>query len=132
AFIESALQVGNRAWGSEFDFVRFLFSARGYYSPIPSIADLVLAGRLTVLAQSEGTPFLAMLMMPYTETSTTGLGGARTLRGYKAGRFVGPLMTGAQLEVRWTFFRFRALDQELALFICPFVDFGRVFDRVQD
>ena len=58
----------------------------------------------------------------------TGLGGLRTLRGFKSDRFVGRVFGLANLELRWTFHRFEVLKQKFALIGVPFIDVGRTFD----
>lgn len=129
-FLDLSGQLGNRLFGSRSDFARLLFAARGFYSPFPQLADLVFAGRLTYVVQSEQTPFYTMNMLHYTEDVRTGLGGLRSHRGYKQDRFVGPVMAAFNAEARWTFHRFRFAQQNWALFLVPFVDFARVFDSV--
>ena len=57
-----------------------------------------------------------------------GLGGFRTLRGYRQNRFVGPVIALTNYEVRWTFVKFHALGQGFGLIVAPFLDIGRVFD----
>ncbi len=131
-FADLALDVGTRGLGSNYTYVRFLASFRGYYSPIPKKADLVLATRLTFQTQSEGIPFFGMNTIPYTEDPRTGLGGIRTLRGFKQDRFIGPTVALANLETRWTFYRFRAFRQNIALIGVLFMDSGRVFDKAAD
>lgn len=129
-FADLALDVGTVAVGSEFGYVRLLAAARGYWSPAPRRADLVLAGRVALQYQSDGTPFSSMNVLPFTEDPRNGLGGHRTLRGFKQDRFVGPVMAFANAEVRWTFARTRLFGQRFAFIAAPFVDVGRVFDRL--
>lgn len=131
-FAETSVQVATKALASDYDYVRFLAAIRAYYSPFPELADLVLAGRFTVMLQSDGVPLFAMPQIPYLESFTLGLGGNRTLRGYRSMRFVGAQMAFANLEVRWTFVRFKALSQNWAIILAPFFDTGRVFDKVKD
>jgi hypothetical protein len=128
-FHEAAFQFATRALGSQFDYVRFLGALRGYYSPFPQWVDLVLAGRFTLLLQTSGVPLFAMMQIPYVETFTLGLGGIRTLRGYRSMRFVAANMAFANFEVRWTFVRFNLLRQQWGLILAPFFDTGSVFDR---
>jgi hemolysin activation/secretion protein len=82
------------------------------------------------VVQSAGTPFFSMNLLPFTEDPKTGMGGFRTLRGYSQDRFVGPVMAFGNVEARWTFATFDAVGQHFAMMLAPFVDFGRVFDRV--
>ncbi|HEX4421054.1 MAG TPA: DUF5982 domain-containing protein [Kofleriaceae bacterium] len=129
-FIDLALDTGTAALGSEYDYVRFLIAARGYWSPAPDAADLVLAGRLTFEAQSNGAPFFSMNTLPFTEDPRTGLGGHRTLRGFRQDRFVGSVMTLANGEVRWTFGHARIAGQRFGFIVAPFLDLGRPYDSL--
>jgi hemolysin activation/secretion protein len=117
------------ALGSEYDYLRLLAAIRGYWSPIPERADLVLAGRAFIDFQTRGTPFFALDSLPFTEDFRNGLGGHRTLRGYRQDRFVGRTMAALNGEVRWTFTRFTLWKQKFALIAVPFVDIGRPFDN---
>ena len=131
-FLDAALDVGTAALGSQYDYVRFLAAARGYYSPIPDRADLVLAGRATFEWQSSGAPFFSMDTLSFTEEPRQGLGGHRTMRGFRQDRFVGPVMALVNGELRWTFGRATLLHQRLAFIAVPFLDVGRPFDRLGD
>jgi outer membrane protein assembly factor BamA len=130
-FADVAADFGTGALGSKYDYVRAMAAVRGYYSPIPKLADLVLAGRGVYEVASRGEPFFSMDIFPFTEDPRSGLGGARTLRGFKGDRFVGPVMVLANAEVRWTFWQTRFLDQRFAFMGVPFLDMGRAFDAVR-
>lgn len=125
-------EFASKLLGSEFTFARVLSSVRAFWSPAPHLADVVLAGRLLYQVQSSGTPFFSQNILPYSEDFRLGLGGVRTLRGYQQDRFVGNVMAVANAEVRWTVGHARVSRQDLALILAPFVDVGRVFDRVAD
>ncbi len=129
-YADLAVDAGTRALGSDFDYVRVLAAARGYWSPVPE-TDLVLAGRGVIQIQSKGTPFFSMDTLPFTEDPRTGLGGHRTMRGFKQDRFVGNAMTLLNAEVRWTFTRFTVKRQKFALIAAPFLDTGRSFDSAE-
>lgn len=129
-FAEASLQAATRVLGSQYEYVRFLVAVRGYYSPFPQWADLVLAARFSLMLQSQGVPLFAMQQIPYIETFTLGLGGNRTMRGYRSMRFVGAQMAWLNLEARWTFVRFKLLNQSWGMILAPFFDTGRVWDRV--
>jgi Omp85 superfamily domain len=131
-FIDIAVDVGTVALASEYDYIRVLGAARGYLSPFPSLADLVLAGRVLLEVQSDGTPFWDMNTLPFTEDPRAGLGGHRTLRGFRQDRFVGPVMAAINGEVRWTFAHTRLWKQNFAFIAIPFADLGRPFDQVSD
>jgi outer membrane protein assembly factor BamA len=131
-FIDLALDVGTGLLGSEFDWARLMLAPRSYVPLLPSLTDLVLATRATLVIQSRDTPFFGMNLIPYTEDPRPGLGGLRTLRGYKQDRFVGPVMTLFNAELRWTFARTPAFGQRFAWMVVPFIDLGAVYDRVSD
>ncbi len=129
-FIDAEVDLSTVALGSQFDYARGLVSARGYYSPIPERADLVIAGRATIVGQTNGAPFFAMDSLPFTEDPRAGLGGHRTLRGYRQDRFVGSVMTFANAELRWTFGHATAWHQKFGFILVPFFDVGRVYDSL--
>jgi outer membrane protein assembly factor BamA len=131
-FVDAALDIGTRALGSGFSWTRFMLSGRVYASPLGAWADLVLALRGTLQVQSPDTPFFAMKLIPFTEDPRNGLGGLRTLRGFKQDRFVGPVMTLLNAELRWTFLRFSALKQKFALIGVPFLDLGATYDHLSE
>ena len=130
-FLDVAVDLATVAVGSQYDYVRFLTAARGYWSPFASI-DLVLCARVMLQIQSQGTPFFSQSILPFTEDPRTGLGGHRTLRGYRQDRFVGPAMSAANAEIRWTFARTTLRRQKLAFIVVPFFDIGRAFDGASD
>jgi outer membrane protein assembly factor BamA len=131
-FIDAALDLGTGVLGSRYGWVRFLLSPRLYVSPFPRLADLVFAVRGTLQIQSQNTPFFEMKLIPWTEDPRNGLGGLRTMRGFKQDRFVGPVMSLANFELRWTFVRFVVWQQKIALIAVPFLDLGATHDRLSD
>jgi outer membrane protein assembly factor BamA len=131
-FLDAAVDAGTIVLGSEYSYIRAMAAARGYWSPIPDRADLVLAGRAVFEAQTSGTPFFSMDTFPFTEDPRTGLGGHRTLRGFRQDRFVGPVYTLLNLETRWTWGHATVWRQKLAFIAVPFVDVGRPYDHIGD
>jgi hypothetical protein len=131
-FADVALDWATPALFSDYSYVRFLTSARVYWSPLFPWADLVLAARGTFQVQSQDTPFFALNTIAYTEDPKSGLGGVRTMRGFQQDRFVGPALALLNLEWRWTFYRFTLFKQRFGLIAVGFVDTGRVFDRASD
>ncbi|HEU4726619.1 MAG TPA: BamA/TamA family outer membrane protein, partial [Kofleriaceae bacterium] len=129
-FVDLAIDAGSVVLGSQYDYLRVLLAARGYWSPLPDAADLVLAGRLLFVAQSNGAPFFSMDSLPFTEDPRLGLGGHRTLRGFRQDRFVGSVMTAANAELRWTWGHLTAWRQRFAFIVAPFLDAGRPFDAL--
>ena len=129
-FVDAAIDAGTIALGSQYDYVRAMIAARGYWSPFPERADLVLAGRALIEAQTSGTPFFAMDTIPFTDDPRTGLGGQRTLRGFRQDRFIGPVYTLLNGELRWTWGHCTIWKQRLGFIVVPFVDVGRPYSRL--
>jgi len=129
-YAELSSEFGTRLLGSQYEYMRLMLSVRGFYSPIPKLADLVIAARGLYEIQTRETPFFSQTLMPFVDDNHAGLGGLRSLRGYLQNRFVGPVFALGNLELRWTFVKFRALGQEFGLIAVPFLDMGRVFDNV--
>ena len=129
-FVDLALDIGTIALGSQFDYVRVMATARGYWSPLPELADLVVAGRALFAAQSNGAPFFSMDTLPFTDDPRNGLGGHRTLRGYRQDRFVGSVMTAVNAELRWTFGHLAIKGQRFGFIAAPFLDVGRPYDSL--
>jgi hypothetical protein len=130
-YADLAIDAYTVALGSEYEYLRMLGAVRGYWSPAPERADLVLAGRVLLQVQTAGTAFFSMDALPFTEDFTLGVGGHRTLRGYRQDRFVGRTMAAATAELRWTFTRFILAKQKFALIAVPFFDLGRSFDNAR-
>jgi outer membrane translocation and assembly module TamA len=65
-----------------------------------------------------------------TDERKHGLGGFESLRGYHADRFVGKVQMQGNLELRWSLPDFTIWNQHLRPMLVPFVDVGRVFDKV--
>lgn len=125
-------EAGARALGSDFQYTRVMGSLRGFWSPFQRHADLVLAGRALYQVQTSGAPFFSMDVLPFPEDFRLGLGGVRTLRGYRQNRFVGPVMALVNAEIRWTVGHLKTHGQDFGFILAPFVDLGSVFDRVGD
>ena len=130
-YADLAADFGAKALGSDFLYSRVMLAVRGYYSPIPKIADVVLAARGVYEVQSQGAPFFSMDTFNFTEDPRIGMGGLRTLRGYKQDRFVGHVMALTNYEIRYTFAETMLLKQRFAFAVVPFLDLGRVFDAVR-
>lgn len=106
----------------------------GYWSPAPEWADLVLVGRGFYNWQSGDVPFYSLPFIASTTepSDRQGLGGFQTLRGFVRNRFIGPIGAGVSAEARWTFGEATVWGQHLSFKLAPFVDTGRVWDKVSD
>ena len=129
-FADAVGEWSSRAFGSAFDYLRFTVTARGYWSPFPKLANIVLAVRLLYSIQTGNVPFYMADVLAMTEGDQNGLGGERTLRGFRQDRFIGPVAALGNAELRWTFVHFKLLQQRFSLQIAPLIDVGTVFDNV--
>jgi hypothetical protein len=130
-YAELSSEFGTKALGSQYQYMRLMGSVRGFYSPVPRLADVVIAVRGVYEIQTQGTPISTMTLMPFIDDNHAGLGGFRTLRGYVQNRFVGPAMVLTNYEIRYTFVKFKLLKQGFGLMVVPFLDMGAAFDNVQ-
>lgn len=135
-FAEVAVELSAPAIGSEYTFTKQL-------AQVQSWTPLFERGRWrSVLAQRWGLGVLAGPEIALSESWDTwsagdyggieAVGGSRTLRGYRAGRFTGPVMGYGSLEWRNRVARTSLLGQDFTLELTPFLDAGRVWDRVRD
>jgi outer membrane protein assembly factor BamA len=130
--LAQALFEGTTRWlGAESNFGHLTVGLQAYYPLFPTLTRLVLAGNAVYSVQFGDTPFYAIpsLAVPGNERKE-GLGGWRTLRGYYGNRFVGDVATHGSLELRWSPIEFTLLEQHFKPMLVPFVDVGRVFDKV--
>jgi len=131
-FHDFLLAAARGALGSDFDYTISSMTTRFYISPFPKGPDLVLAARLGLTVKSGDIPFFVMNSIPSTDRSVIGLGGEFTLRGYRLSRFAGPVMGFGNLEARFHFASFRLGANRIELALAPFLDFGRVYDGLEN
>lgn len=130
-FIEMTDEVSLKSLGSSYNFNKIYAHANWYKNILPSVfPKLVFAGRLGMGYISGDAPFFEFQDQWSQEGDIEGLGGARTLRGYKISRFVGRLMDFNNFELRWRFAKAKFMKQQLAFSAVPFYDFGGVYDNL--
>ncbi len=130
-FLEVTDEVSSKSLGSSYNFNKVYGHANWYQSILPSVfPKLVFAGRLGLGYISGDAPFFEYQDQWSQEGDIEGLGGARTLRGYKISRFVGRLMDFNNFELRWRFAKTRMLKQQFAFSAVPFFDIGGVYDNL--
>lgn len=117
--------------GSDFEHQRYTFSTRNFFTP--EGADyFTLAVRGIYSVQTGDTPFFDQNILDFADDQKTGLGGYRTLRGYQQDRFVADVKVLANIETRFDLYKARTLGQTFDIMAVPFVDAGKVFDRVSE
>lgn len=133
-FADVTGEVSTKIIGSRYDYGRVTASPRVFFSPISGAppARLVLAARAVYSVAFGDVPFFDMGTLAFTDGDQTGLGGLRTIRGFRQERFVGRITALTSFEVRWTFYDFNVRRERIHLMLVPFLDMGRVFDDVRD
>jgi len=117
--------------GGDYDHQRYTFSTRNFYTS-DALEDLTLAFRWVYSIQHGDTPFYAKNTLGFADEFKYGLGGFRTIRGYQQDRFVANVKTVVNFEPRYHFYTTQLLGQNFAFQAVPFVDAGKVFDKVSD
>lgn len=135
-FAEYALEVSAPAIGSEYTFTKQLAQVQ-HWRPLAERGAL-----RSVLAQRWALGLLGGPRVALSESWDTwsagayggieAVGGGQTLRGYRAGRFTGPVMGFGSVELRNRVARTSVLGQAMTLELTPFIDVGRVWDRLRD
>ncbi|TGJ99663.1 peptide-binding protein [Leptospira semungkisensis] len=128
-FLEATYEKNSKSFGSDFNFQKYFAQGKFFWSPFPKTFDkLVLASRFGAGLSDGDVPFFEYRNMWGTEGLIGGLGGLRTIRGYKQDRFVGRMMGWGNLEIRWKFAQTSIGGEHFAFNLVPFFDFGRVWD----
>ncbi len=128
-YIDYCFEAATSLLGSEYDFQKNTAGARAYFNPWKPI---VLAFRGAYTTASNDIPFYEMNQFGFALSRQNGLGGNRTLRGYKADRFVGKTMTLANAEIRGQFYEVSGAGQRFAFKLVAFFDSGNVYDASGD
>jgi hypothetical protein len=130
---EAVLMGAPEFLGSESSFSKLSFIHRQYFTIIPE--DLSLAYRLAWQSTIAGhVPFYYQTQVIVSELKgniSEGLGGAKTLRGIRRNRIVGDGIFYGNVEARWKFVRFQAMNNNFYLGLNSFVDFGQVTKKIE-
>lgn len=131
-FHDISYLLSNKTIGSEYDYTITTLTTRFYGMPLKKIFDAIFACRLSYSVKNGNIPFFSMNYMPTTDKHIYGLGGDATMRGFRQSRFQGPVMAMGNFEVRYPFIDFKVGKTTFDLMVTPFVDFGRVYDKVEN
>lgn len=118
--------------GSDFSYSALLLSNRLFYSPMPKLADFIIASRLYYGIKWGEVPFFSMGEIKFSDKDVQGLGGMYSLRGFRENRFLDKVQTGWNLELRWISSPVRWSDQIFSFMVAPFLDTGKVFSDLED
>lgn len=126
SFNELYLQWYSKFTGSNYDFLRTTYTFRYYY---PLNRKLIFAHRTFFEVLSGTVPFYELSSAGGSD-STIGFGGDRFMRGYDGNRFIDHIRSAIGFELRWDPVSFGFADQEIQLGFVPFVDVGRVWNKL--
>lgn len=129
--IQSTAEIASRFLASDFDYQLITTSATGFWSPFGISPRLVLAGRAVYGMQFGDVPFFAQNTLATNQYDAFGLGGFRSLRGFKRNRFVGDSAVVIGGEARWSFAETYLGSQHLRFVLVGFAESGRVHDGVR-
>lgn len=129
---EAVIAVVPKFMGAESGFSKLSLTHRQYFTLIKD--DLSFGYRLNWQQTLNGhVPWYyqpQIISSVMTGASSTGLGGAKNLRGVRRNRIVGDGYLLGNAEIRWKFKRFRWINQNFYLGLNSFVDMGRVTKKI--
>jgi hypothetical protein len=130
-YVEVGNELSAPAIGSQFTFDKLFVQAKAFRR-LPVGPRTVLAGRVGAgNIFGARAPFFEFQDQWSPDGSVNALGGARSLRGYRANRFLGRAMWFANAELRARVAEVVVARQRFGLGVAPFVDAGTVRDRWQ-
>lgn len=110
------------------DYLFLVAHFKQFFTLVPD--QLVFGGHLAYQGVIAGNAPYYLLQNIQTinmkQIITEGLGSVNTLRGTVINRLMGNGYAWANLELRWTFFRFHLFNQNFALAANPFFDMGMI------
>jgi hypothetical protein len=128
-FAEFTHEISSKALASKYNFSKSFFHINGYCPLFPTVFKrMILCGSLGLGITQGNAPFFEYPDVWSSEGDIDGLGGGKTLRGFKQGRFAGPVMQFADIELRYKFAQLKFLKQNFAFSAVPFFDTGAIWD----
>jgi outer membrane protein assembly factor BamA len=130
-FAEVTNEISSRGLGSQYNFNKTFAHVNGYFKVLPNqFKKMVFCASLGIGNTSGAAPFFEYPDFWSSEGDIDGLGGGRTLRGYKQARFTARVMQYADFELRARFWKCNVLKQNLVFSAVPFFDEGGVWDSL--
>ena len=130
-FAEITNELSLKVLGSQYNFNKVFLHVNGYYSIFPNILKkTVLCGSFGISSTNGNAPFFEYPDAWSSQGDIDGLGGSKTLRGYKQARFAASVIQYADIELRIRFLQFKTLKQHFAFSAVPFFDEGGVWDNL--
>ncbi len=128
-YLDYVFEASNGAIGSDFNYIKNNVQAMYFVNPFDSF---VLGGRLGYTTAAGDIPFYEESFFGFANFRREGLGGNRTLLGYKKNRFVAKTMTVANLDARWQFWEVSGAGQRFGFQLIAFIESGNVYDEAAD
>lgn len=128
-WIDVLFEWSNEAIASDYNYRRLTLTQRHY---IPLTGNLVLAERLAFVQSWGDIPFYETAFIASSFRIEEGVGGAKSARGLLKNRYLGPVETFGNLELRWRLTDFKMLGQNLFLALSAFYDFGGAWNNLDD
>lgn len=125
-FHEIYLNWSTKLIGSDYEFLRSTYTYREFWSFHPA---LTLAHRTLFEVLSGDAPFFELGAVGGSD-STIGFGGDRFFRGFQSNRFIDHIKLSLGWELRWAAFQVNWAKQKLEVTLVPWVDLGRVWDKL--
>jgi len=129
---EAELATAQKFMGAESSFAKLSITQRQYFTLIKN--DLSFAYRVQWQQTIGGhAPFYyqpQIIASALRGSSSSGLGGAKTLRGILRNRIVGDGFVMGNTEMRWKFARIEKWNQHFYCGLNGFLDFGRVVKKM--
>ncbi len=122
-WIELSLRASPKLLGSSTNFGGLTLADHHFFNPV---GGLVLANRVLLDMQIGSVPFSELNQFGDT-AMTDGLGGAWSMRGFSANRFIGKIKLLINPEIRYRFLTWRWWRQRFDLSVVGFLDAGRVW-----
>ncbi len=123
---EMIVEISGGLLGSDYTSRRVTVTDRRYYR---ILKNLVYANRVVFEMMDGDVPFYEMSRFSSSFKREEALGGAKSVRGVRRNRFIGQTKLFANLELRWTMFRFQKWNQDFFIATNIFADIGRVWEE---
>jgi outer membrane protein assembly factor BamA len=130
-FAEVTHEISLTALASQYNFSKTFLHVNAYQTIFPKLFKRMIACGSFGLSLTEGdAPFFEYPDAWSSEGDIDGMGGSRTLRGYKQARFAARVMQYTDFELRYRFTQFNLLKQHFALSAVPFFDQAGVWNSL--
>jgi outer membrane protein assembly factor BamA len=130
-FAEVTYELSQKALASQANFNKTFLHVNAYQALFPKLfRRMIFCGSFGLTFTNGSAPFFEYPDAWSSEGDVDGMGGSRTLRGYKQARFAAPVMQYTDFELRYRFTQFKLLKQHFALSAVPFFDQAGVWDNL--